>query len=226
MIIEDDEDPQGQLFYLEKLKEIISLYKFPFVLGTIGCVLFILALILVIKSATSSSQVVFTSEASDSAKAKIRIDIAGAVLKPGVYEMVEGERVADALTAASGLSADADREWIAKNLNRAAKLIDGGKIYIPSQNEGKSSVSTQDTVASSITIQDKQNSGDLLGVTTGKVNVNSASQAELEALPGIGPVTAGKIISGRPYQSVEELKAKKIVGNAVFEKIKNLITSF
>jgi DNA uptake protein ComE-like DNA-binding protein len=45
-------------------------------------------------------------------------------------------------------------------------------------------------------------------------------------LPGIGPVTAGKIISGRPYQANKKLKAKKIVGNAVFEKIKNLITSF
>ena len=56
------------------------------------------------------------------------------------------------------------------------------------------------------------------------VSVNSASQSELESLPGIGPVTAGKIIDGRPYNQVEELLERKIVGKATFEKIKNLIS--
>lgn len=56
------------------------------------------------------------------------------------------------------------------------------------------------------------------------VDVNSATQKELEDLPGIGPVTAGKIIAGRPYQSVEELLVKKAVGRALYEKINSQLT--
>ena len=69
-----------------------------------------------------------------------------------------------------------------------------------------------------------QKSADVIGLTTGLININSASQTELEALPGVGPVTAGKIIDGRPYQTLEELKSKKAVGNALFEKIKDKLT--
>ena len=50
-------------------------------------------------------------------------------------------------------------------------------------------------------------------------------QSELEALPGVGPVTAGNIITSRPYASIEELKAKKIIGDALFEKVNDLITA-
>jgi len=59
---------------------------------------------------------------------------------------------------------------------------------------------------------------------TGLVSINSGTQAELEELPGIGPVTAGKIIDNRPYGSVQELLERKIVGKTTFEKIKDLIT--
>ena len=67
-------------------------------------------------------------------------------------------------------------------------------------------------------------SKNILGVTEGLININTATQTELEALPGVGPVTAGKIIDGRPYQTLEELKTKKAVGNALFEKIKDKLT--
>lgn len=64
------------------------------------------------------------------------------------------------------------------------------------------------------------------GIAVGSlIDVNSATQKELEDLPGIGPVTAGKIIAGRPYQSVEELLIKKAVGRALFEKIGAQLTA-
>ena len=58
------------------------------------------------------------------------------------------------------------------------------------------------------------------------VDINTGSQSQLEALPGIGPVTASKIIAGRPYNSVDELLSKKIVGSKVFNQIKDKITVY
>jgi competence protein ComEA len=176
-------------------------------------------LILLFKSLFQSREIQFSSasEATASAKTKIQVDVEGAVVYPGVYEFAEGSRVSDALLRAGGLSAAADRDWVAKSLNKAAKLADGGKIYIPSANESVSSRLNPDLPAQA---------GSLLGSSTGKVSLNTASSSELEVLPGVGPVTAGKIIAGRPYQTIDELKKRKIVGAALFEKIKDLLTVF
>lgn len=197
----------------EKLEQLFNLYKFPVLLGAVGFFLFFTAIVLIVKTLFSTSEVVFQTEASPSAKSKIRVDVAGAVLRPDVYELEDGSRVSDGLSVAGGLSKEADREWIEKNLNLAAKLIDGGKIYIPSageKSEGKA--------------EDLSNLGNLIGLTAGKTNINLSSQTDLESLPSVGPVTAKKIINGRPYQTIEELKTKKIVGTALYEKIKELIT--
>ncbi len=226
MIIEDEKNQEeSKIINLEVLTRLATLYKFPIILAGIGLLFLFIGTIYIIKSQIAPQEVVFSSESSASAKlaAKIRIDIEGAVIVPGVYQMSEGERISDALVIAGGLSADADREWVAKNLNRAAKLTDGGKIYIPSAASAASGQITNDKLQIA---NSSGNPGQLLGVTTGKVNINTASQSELESLPGVGPVTAGKIISGRPYQSVEELKSKKAVGNALFEKIKDLLVLF
>ncbi|MBI2420982.1 MAG: helix-hairpin-helix domain-containing protein, partial [Candidatus Levybacteria bacterium] len=97
--------------------------------------------------------------------------------------------------------------FIEKNINLASKVTDGMKIYIPRVGESLSSgVNTTISSGSSL------------------VGINSAGQAELEALPGIGPVTAGKIIAGRPYSSIDDLVAKKAVSQSVFEKIKDQIS--
>lgn len=212
----------GSIINTEKIEQVFSFYKFPLILAAIGIVFLLAGLIYIIKTQDASSEVIFSSESSTSAmlsRAKIRIDIQGAVIEPGVYEMTEGERISDALVIAGGLSANADRDWIAKNLNRAAKLTDGGKIYIPTRGEMSGDKPSSD-------LSSPGNPSNLLGVITGKVNVNTASQTEIEGLPGVGPVTAGKIISGRPYQAIEELKSRKIVGNALFEKIKDLLVVY
>jgi len=135
---------------------------------------------------------------SATASAELTVDIGGEVARPGVYKLSGGARIEDALRFAGGLTGDADTEYINKYLNKAAKVSDGQKLYIPKQNAEKTS--------------------------DGLVNINSASQGELEGLPGIGPVTAGKIMAGRPYQNISELVGRKIVGTKVFEQIKDQIS--
>jgi len=135
---------------------------------------------------------------------KIIVEISGEVLKPGVYELPFGSRVNDLLTAAGGLTANANKDWVAKNLNKATKLKDSDKIYIPSKLE-----QSIPEVSSST-----------------KINLNTATQSELESLWGIGQATAQKIIDGRPYQRPEEILERKIIKSNVWEKIKDQVTSW
>jgi len=133
---------------------------------------------------------------------EITVDIDGAVVLPGLYKLVADSRVNDAILAAGGLVEDADRSRI----NLAAKVVDGQKIYIASEDE----VSVANT-------------GLVAGDLTAQISINSASVSELDKLPGVGPVTAGKIVASRPYSSLEELVTKKAVSRSVFEKIKDMV---
>jgi len=145
----------------------------------------------------------------------IFVDLAGAVFKPGVYELESSSRINDLLITAGGLSAEADREWVDKNMNLAQKLADGVKIYIPEQGEAP---------------RIRQNGGEVGQVAgssvVGLININTASSAQLDTLWGVGPATAEKIISGRPYQSANELQTKKVVKSNVWEAIKDKITVY
>jgi len=134
----------------------------------------------------------------------IKVDISGSVVNSGVYELPTDSRVIDALEKAGGLTAEADTKWIDANLNRAQILVDGQKLFIPAVGN----LGTQTSVKS----------------TNEKVSVNSATASELESLPQIGPVTAQKIITNRPYQTIEELVSKKAISQSVLTKIKDLIT--
>lgn len=204
----------------EKLEQLFSFYKFPLILALIGIVFLVVTISLFIKSQSASSEIVFSQTASPSSQVKIRIDIEGAVISPGVYELADGSRIADALISAGGLSADASRDWVAQNLNRAARLTDGSKVYIPTKDELSS-----DKSASSLPLSAAK-MGDIAGSTSKTVNINTTSSSELEALAGVGPVTSGKIISGRPYQRIEELVERKIIGKALFDKLKDSLTIY
>lgn len=148
-------------------------------------------------------------EESKKGEGKLKVDVSGAVVHPGVYELSAESRVQEALISAGGIAASADRDWTAKNLNLAAKLTDGAKIYIPAKDESAGSGN------SSLTWDTKGSE---------KVNINRASLSELDGLWGIGPATAQKILNGRPYQTIDDLVAKKILSASVFEKIKEQIT--
>lgn len=155
-----------------------------------------------------------TEEQAAKSKKQITVDIEGGVLKPGVYHLPADSLLQDGLIAAGGLSEHADRQLVAKNLNMASKLVDGAKIYIPLQGESVGSGST--TTGSDATS---------VGAATSQININTASEENLDSLPGIGAVTSGKIISGRPYATIDELVKKKIVGQKVFDQIKATIVA-
>jgi len=133
------------------------------------------------------------------------VEISGEIQKPGVYNLTSGSRINDLLIAAGGLSVNADRDWVVKNVNLAQKLTDGAKIFIPAVGENSQT--------------DNQ-------AVEGKININTASEAELDMLWGIGPATAQKVISGRPYQKTEDLLNKKIVKTNVWEEIKDKISVY
>jgi competence protein ComEA len=194
-------------------------YMLPIFLGLAGIVILLYGLIQSVLP-QEKGEVVFESAEAESASQSaelLTIDVAGAVEKPGVYKLPENARVQDALIAADGMSGEADRVWVAKSLNLAARVSDGGKIYIPFEGETGSVEGSRSVSGGGDVLVDSQ---------SGLININTASESELDTLPGIGPVTAGKIIANRPYGKIEDLVSKKAVGNATFEKIKDLISLY
>jgi competence protein ComEA len=135
----------------------------------------------------------------------IVVDVAGAVAHPGVYRLAAGSRIADALTAAGGATDEAD--LVA--LNKALPVRDGQRIYVPRPGE---------TVPAGSAGSDAQL----------KLDVNHATAAELEALPGIGPTIAARIVrsrGGHPFTRIEELQTRGLVTARVFADIKDMVTT-
>lgn len=207
-----------------KLEELFVKYKLPLLTLLGGLVLIGAGIFLSKFSNTSATKVEIIEEttASDSANQnkKIRVEVSGNVEKPDVYEMEEDSRVIDAIQKAGGFTTNANTEWIDKHINKAAKLIDGQKIYIPSIDEQSEVLSATIAEGGSLYQSNTPNS------SSSSMNVNTASKSQLEELWGIGPVTAQKIIEQRPYSNIEELLSKKIVKQNVYERIKNDITVF
>lgn len=203
---------------MEKLVNLLDKYKLAFSLSLVGLVLIIGGIFASglnkskPKDPSISSGQGFPKESMVQTQKMIAVDVSGSVNKPGVYKLSEGLRIEDAISAAGGISQDASQEYVSKYINMAQKLVDGGKVYIPKEGEQ---------------IPSGAQAGSVSGVSaTSSVNINTATQLELEALAGIGPVGASKIISDRPYQNVGELLSKKIVSKSVFEKIKNQIVVY
>jgi len=187
--------------------------KIPVTLGLAGLVLVSIGVfsVMMLQQKEAAIEILPVEEVSTSST--LFVDLEGAVEKPGVYELPSDARINDLLIAGGGLAAKADREWVEKNLNLAQKLIDGAKIYIPRQGEVGAEQESEKVAGSS-------------AVIAGKINVNSASASELDTLWGIGEVRAKAIIDNRPYQSIEELKTKKIIPSNVYERIKDEIAVF
>lgn len=140
------------------------------------------------------------------------IYVTGAVPRAGVYGLPQGSRVQDAISAAGGFLADANKDGI--NLARA--LEDGEQLDIPYAEGASPVIGTEVPEATQ-----ESSSSDL-------ININTASQAELETLPGIGPTTAQKIILYRetngPFVSTEDIINVSGIGPGTYERIKSLIT--
>jgi len=199
-----------------------AIEKYKIQLGIVlgGLILLGLGVIFFRLNSADKPKIEIISPDSSQSAATIFVDIQGAVEKPGVYELPASSRINDLLIQAGGLSVAADREWVSKNINLAQKLQDSSKIYIPSQKEVKQfGGPALNTTAG----------GEVAGVSgtiAGKININTASQAQLESLWGIGEKRAADIIANRPYQSIEELVTKAKIPKSVVEKIKEKITIY
>jgi competence protein ComEA len=163
----------------------------------------------------------------ENANKEIIVEVAGQVVRPGVYKLPNGSRIDDAIIIAGGINEKADRVWMDKYVNRAAKLTDGQKIYIIKSGELSTSSVNQSEITSANFLGDNQSGSSVLGVGgSGLVNINTASIKELDTLYGIGPVYAQKIIEQRPYSNIEELVSKGVLKSATYEKIKDKLTVY
>jgi competence protein ComEA len=217
-------NPQEEKSFNIDWEELLLKYRYQILLLLIGAILIGLGVFLFKnKDSLYSSSVEVLESSTDIegiGSGEVVIEVSGAVETPGVYRLSVNARVEDALIAAGGISADADRDWMEKTLNRAAKITDGQKIYIPRINE-------QISGASANNVAGYQSASSVGGSDFAKVvNVNTASQKELESLWGIGPVTAQNIIEQRPYSTVEELLNKKILKTNVYETNKDKLSVY
>ncbi|MCL1808503.1 MAG: helix-hairpin-helix domain-containing protein [Clostridiales bacterium] len=156
--------------------------------------------------------------AEEEKEAFIVVDIEGAVKAPGIVRLPEGSRVNDAVVEAGGLAAGADT----MEVNLAARLSDGDKVYIPKEAEQQS-----DSPAA-VGIVTSEVSGQQPGIASGSmININTANSEQLQALNGVGPATAQKIIDYREssggFKKAEDLMNVSGIGSKTFEKIKDKI---
>jgi len=164
----------------------------------------------------SSGPVVVTAaphagEPTTSDQVVVVVHVAGAVRTPGVYELPSSARVHEAIGRADGESDDADLD----NLNLAARVADGQRIYVP-------------RVGEVVTIIDGGAMSDDGSVPRGPVDLNRASQSEFELLPGVGPSTAAAIVDDRsingPFASVDDLDRVAGIGPAKLDALRDLVT--
>ncbi len=137
---------------------------------------------------------------------RVLVHVVGAVRDPGLYRLREGDRVADAIERAGGAGAKADLAGV----NLAAPVVDGTQVVVPAAGAARAS----------------PDGG--TGGSSGPISLGSATVEELDTLPGIGPVTAEKIVSWRdahgPFRSVDDLDAVPGIGPTRIEQLRELVT--
>jgi len=143
------------------------------------------------------------------------VEIVGAIARPGVYHLAEGSRVGDLVEAAGGYGPRVDADEAGRDLNLAAALRDGDQIRVPSRDDPSAAAARPPL------------GGGSNGGPAAPLDLNQATPTELDALPGIGPVTAAKIIAsrdGQPFSAVGDLRTRKLVGEKTFASLKDLVT--
>jgi competence protein ComEA len=144
----------------------------------------------------------------EAAAGRVAVHVAGRVRHPGLVRLAAGSRVVDAIRAAGGAASGADLDAV----NLARKLVDGEQIRIPSHGE-PAAAAPGGTPGG--------------GAASGPLDLNTATAEQLDSLPGVGEVTAGRIVayrSAHPFTSVDELLEVPGIGQRRFEQLKDLVT--
>lgn len=140
------------------------------------------------------------------------VHVLGAVISPGLYQLRVGDRVVDVVAAAGGFADTADPAGV----NLARHVSDGEQLYVPEVGEVPEPVAGRGSAQGADTVQD------------GKVNLNTATSIELEALPRVGPAMAQRIVDWREtngrFTSIEDLMSITGIGEKTFESLKDLVT--
>lgn len=176
-----------------------------------------------------------TNQTGKESEETIVVHVSGAVNIEGIVELASGSRIANAIEKAGGVKENADMT----DINLAYPLEDGMKIHIPTKEETGANKNNENTLAESYVtaasggVNSKEatnstQSSSTSDMSSKKVNINTATQEELDTLPGIGPSIAAKIIDYREqngkFNSIEEIKEVSGIGDAKYEKIKDSIT--
>jgi len=173
-------------------------------------------LFLVIKASTSGGIEIVLPVATAQVRQDFKVYITGAVKDPGVYEVIEGSRLVDVIAAAGGATVDADLDAV----NLAARVGDGEHWDLPKRGAASVSEVSVPATKSSGGLQTTANS-------QGRIDLNSASASDMEALPGIGEVKAAAIVAYReangPFESVEAVVDVTGIGPATLEAIGGLV---
>jgi len=151
----------------------------------------------------------------------IVVDVEGAVVSPGIRELAAGSRVADALEAAGGYAPDADLDAAATALNLAEVLEDGAQVLVPRVGAAAAAVKPPPAAAGGAPPAS-------VGQPGGPVDLNTASADELDALPGIGPVTVDRIIQARaerPFSSLQDAVDRGALDRGQLQKVEGLATA-
>lgn len=167
-----------------------------------------------------------TEEAAE--KARIVVDVAGAVSRPGILILEEGSRVYEALEQAGGVTSEGDL----RDVNLAAELLDGEKLYVPSAKEYPEEGDPGPGQPAEPTIKNAGSAAEKNGAggsnAAKKVNINTADEAELQRLSGVGPATARRILDYRSekgrFKKIEDIMNVKGIGSKSFEKMKEMIS--
>jgi competence protein ComEA len=134
----------------------------------------------------------------------IRVAVAGEIKKPGVYQLPWGSRTEAAIVAAGGTTSNAELSLV----NPAQILTDGDQVRVPSKEVAASA---------------SENQSSSVAATGERINLNTATQAQIEGLPGVGPKMAERILKARPFSSLKDLDAVKGIGPSMLKKLEPLV---
>jgi competence protein ComEA len=155
--------------------------------------------------------------------APIVVFVSGAVMQPGLYSLPQDARVGDALRMAGGFAENA----AGHQLNQAERLWDGAQVHVRHQTEVEPIAPPAGLSGNALptpTPESRALTTGNTGSTAGRINLNTATQSELEALPSIGATRAEAIIANRPYTRIEEITRVPGIGDGIFAQLRELVT--